>query len=275
MLTPLHPRLSKPQPGDWLAEHDEKGQSFDAYVRGDPALPDLAPGEGHRRFLYVQPLGHLGDGNRRIVATTAAFMERFFSLEVRVEKPLPLSLVPASARRRHPTWGMEQLLTRHVLEEVMKPRLPDDAAAYISFTASDLWPGKGWNFVFGQAMLHERVGVWSVYRNGDPDKSDDSFRLALRRAMKIAVHETGHMFSIEHCTAHRCVMNGANSQRESDAAPMWLCPQCMAKITWATRVDPIERYERLGAFMDELDFEDESAFYRRSADALRGHPAIR
>ena len=39
----------------------------------------------------------------------------------------------------------------------------------LAITAFDLWPGPGWNFVFGQASLTERVGVWSMARNGDPD----------------------------------------------------------------------------------------------------------
>jgi archaemetzincin len=47
--------------------------------------------------------------------------------------------------------------------------------------------------------------VWSLARNGDPTESPEAFRIALLRAMKIAVHETGHMFSLEHCTAYRCV----------------------------------------------------------------------
>ncbi len=38
----------------------------------------------------------------------------------------------------------------------------------LALTTSDLWPGEGWNFVFGQASLSERVGVWSLHRLGNP-----------------------------------------------------------------------------------------------------------
>ncbi len=31
-----------------------------------------------------------------------------------------------------------------------------------------LHAGKGWNFVFGQASLQDRVGVWSLHRQVDP-----------------------------------------------------------------------------------------------------------
>ncbi len=90
----------------------------------------------------------------------------------------------------------------------------------IALTTSDLWPGKGWNFVFGQARLRERVGVWSLYRNGDPDESEGAFRLCLLRTIKTATHETGHMFSLRHCTKYECNMCESNNSEESDRSPM-------------------------------------------------------
>ena len=102
---------------------------------------------------------------------------------VKVSKDLPLSVIPAPARRTHPSWGVKQILSTYVLDSVLRPRLPADAAAYIAFTASDLWPGAGWNFVFGQASLRHRVGVWSIYRNGDPSESKEAFRICLLRLL--------------------------------------------------------------------------------------------
>src|SRR6185369_17617532 len=110
------------------------------------------------------------------------------------------------ASRRSLDTGSPQLLTSYILNEILKQRLASDAVASIAFTATDLWPGEGWNFVFGQAMLHDRVGVWSIARFGDPGKSPEDFQRALLRTLKIAVHETGHMLSMAHCTAYRCVM---------------------------------------------------------------------
>jgi WD40 repeat protein len=37
----------------------------------------------------------------------------------------------------------------YILHEVLEPQRPTDALAYLALTGSDLWPGKGWNFVFG------------------------------------------------------------------------------------------------------------------------------
>jgi len=146
----------------------------------------------------------------------------------------------------------------------------DDArmAMTLALTAADLWPGKGWNFVFGQASLRDRVGVWSLYRNGDPDKDKASYQLCLKRTIKTAVHETGHMFSILHCTAWECCMNGSNTREESDRHPLWFCPECNAKVCWATRVDPVPRYRKTVEVCKKLGFEEERAFYEKSLARL-------
>lgn len=90
------------------------------------------------------------------------------------------------------------------------PDRPDDALAYLALTASDLWPGDGWNFVFGQANLRQRVGVWFIYRNGDPAQGEHAFRLCLRRTLAMATHEAGHVLTMKHCIAFACLMHGSN-----------------------------------------------------------------
>ncbi len=262
-LQPLHTKLGKPQPGDWLDVHHEPGQTFKQYIRSRPAIP-----QGKRRVIYIQPLGDLTPTHRKIISATAEFMESFFGLPVKTRDGLPASTVPAQARRRHPEWGMEQILTTYVLDKVLKPQLPDDAAAYIALTATDLWPGRGWNFVFGQASIVDRVGAWSLARNGDPDESEDAYRLCLVRTLKTATHETAHMFSMLHCTAYECDMTGSNNREESDRRPLWLCPECMAKVCWATKTNPVQRYRKLAQLCREYGLTREAAFYEESAKTL-------
>jgi archaemetzincin len=153
--------------------------------------------------------------------------------------------------------------------EVLRPKLPPDAAALIGFTSSDLFPDETLNFVFGQASLSERVGVWSLYRLGRPEANADSFKLVLLRTLKIAAHETGHMFSLAHCTKYECVMNGTNSLNESDRRPLDACAECMAKLCWAAGADPRERYARLAAFCAEHDLPYERRFFEDAARALK------
>jgi archaemetzincin len=179
-----------------------------------------------------------------------------------------LSILPAEAMRKHPQLGMSQILSTYVLDHVLKPRLPDDAVASIAFTSSDLWPGEGWNFVFGQASLADRVGVWSINRLGDPAESDEAFRLTLQRTLKIGAHETGHMFSMAHCVYYECCMNGSNHLKEADAQPLWLCPQCLAKLCFSTGADPAKRFRELAAFAKSRKMPTEEAFWQKSLDAI-------
>jgi len=260
----LHRPLGKPLPGDWLTHFPEPGQTFAEYLRGNPTLP----GE-KRRFLYVQPLGGFTGAQRKVIALTAAYMERFFNIPVRLEREKPLPAVPENARRTHPAWGDEQILTGFLLDKVLRPGLPDDAHALIAFTASDLYPGEDSNFVFGQAYMSGRVGVWSLYRLGDPGRGAEDFRLFLRRTLKIATHETGHMFNIAHCTKYECNMNGSNHLEETDRHPLATCPECTAKICWATAYNPRVRYERLAAFCREHGLTQEEQFFQQEAEAVR------
>ena len=263
-LRPLHRKLGKTRPGDWLVSHPEPGQTFEQYLRCSPVTPT-----GKRRVIYIQPLGEFTGKQRKTVELTARFMSLYFNRPVKVQEDLPLSVIPARARRTHPQWGVKQILSTFVLDDVLKPRLPKDAAAFIAFTTSDLWPGRGWNFVFGQASLRERVGVWSIYRNGDPHADAAAFRLCLLRTIKTATHETGHMFSMRHCTAYECNMCGSNNRAESDRRPVALCPECLAKVCWATEAGPAERFGKLAAFCRRHGLEEEAAFYEKSMNALK------
>ena len=78
---------------------------------------------------------------------------------------------------------------------------PADALAYLALTGTDVWPGEGWHFVFGEADLPERTGVWSIYRNGDPA---EDFTLCLKRS--------------------------SNRLEEKDRRRFHLCPICLRKL---------------------------------------------
>lgn len=221
-------------------------------------------------MVYIQPLGEFSETQQRILNCTTEYMHLYFGLPVKKLPQLSLDVIPPKARRVHPSWGMDQILSTYVLEQVLIPRVSRDAVAVLALTASDLWPGEGWNFVFGQASLQSRVGVWSIYRNGDPEVGNDAFRLCLRRTLKTATHETGHMFSMLHCTTCECNMCGSNHRAESDRHPLWLCPTCLAKLTWATGTEPIGRYRRLAAFCRENVLVEEAEFFGKSVEVLEG-----
>ncbi|MFH1706907.1 MAG: archaemetzincin [Planctomycetota bacterium] len=159
-----------------------------------------------------------------------------------------------------------------MIDRVLRPAVPKDALCYIAFTGSDLWPGEGWNFVFGLAGLRERVGVWSLYRFGDPARDADAYRLCLQRTIKVGVHETGHMISMEHCIAYECIMNGSNHLQEMDSRPLWLCPVCLRKTCFAVKADPVARYRALEPLARDYGLTAEADFFARSITILAPSP---
>lgn len=262
-LQPLGTPLIEPGPMDWLAAHTEHKQTFAHYIQSRPVRPQSA-----RNTIYVLPLGKFSEAERKIVELTTAFLAAYFNCSVRLLDDLDASVIPAEARRYRTELKREQALSAYILNDILKPRLPEDGAAIIALTALDLWPGKGWNFVFGQASLKERVGVWSMSRFGAPDESDEAFQLCLLRTLKVATHETGHMFSLPHCVLNECNMCGSNHLKETDRHPLALCPECNAKVCWATRAVPRKRYRSLEQFCRTHGLELEADRYQEFIEAL-------
>jgi hypothetical protein len=60
-----------------------------------------------------------------------------------------------------------------------------------------------------------------------------------------------------------------NNMAESDRRPLEFCPQCLAKLCYATGTDPARRFERLIAFYKTHDFRIEQEFCERSLRMLR------
>ncbi|MFP4353608.1 MAG: archaemetzincin [Phycisphaerae bacterium] len=265
-LQPLAEKLPAPKPGDWLYHHKEDGQSFDAWRR-----QTSAGARKKYRVIYLLPIGPIDKDRRPIVQATAKMLEAFYNLPVKQLQPVQLRAVPDKAQRLS-RWGEKQLLTGYLLDEILLPRRPKDAAALLGLTQEDLWPGEGWNFVFGQASLRRRVGVWSMRRYGDPTKSDQARRQVLLRTIRTALHETGHMFGMEHCTSWKCLMNGANSLEEADSRPLAMCPDCLAKACTVGRIDPAQRYAKLEKVLKQLGLDDQAKEIARRREAIAPRP---
>ena len=250
-LLPLAQPKRPPGAADWLAVHPEPGQSYAEYVREHPRDP-------RRRTVYLRPVGDFTPAQREAIARTADYLRIYFGgLPVNVLPDQPLTSVPPAARRR------DQILTTWVLDQLARQR-PDDALALIALTAVDLYPDPSWNFVFGQASLTERVGVWSLWRNGTPGSAE-----YLRRTIMTAAHELTHMLGVQHCTAWECLMNGSNHQAEKDARPLALCPHDLAKLCFALGgCDLRDRLSRLARFCRTHGLAADAARFEKELAAL-------
>jgi archaemetzincin len=161
--------------------------------------------------------------------------------------------------RINPYTHQEQLLTRDILR-LLSENLPENAFCVVAITMRDLYPGPEWNFVFGEASLRDRVGVYSFARY-DPHfygiSSSHRRYLILCRSCKVLAHETSHMFGIQHCIYFKCLMNGSNHLEESDRRPLHLCPVDLRKLHYSVGFDIKQRYRRLLDFFKAAHFDDE------------------
>lgn len=250
--------------GDWLRSHPEDGETFEDYVESRPTRPTA-----ERNKIYVQPLGTFSPAQMKVVKLTAEYLRAFYSLPVVLRDPNPVEKVPLEMQRvQYP--NNRQIRTSYFLDNILPPLLPNDAAALICFTNFDLYPEDTWNYVFGQASLEARVGVWSLWRlERDGQKRTDADRF-LDRTLKIATHETGHMFSMRHCKKYECLMSGTNSLDETDRRPLDTCPECTMKIAWAVPYQPAERYKNLAEFWRKQKRSSEEKLMLEKMQAVGG-----
>ena len=258
----LFPLLDYPRGSDWLACHSEAGQTFDEYVGSDPVKLTKT-----RNRIVVQPVGEFTDKQQKMLEALREYMAIYFQCKVDLEKAVPL---PKEGFRRLSTGP--QYLCGSIIDGVLKPKLPDDAASYIGVTCADIYPGPGWNFVFGQAYLHERLGVQSLARYypsfwGDKAPPDED-TLVLRRALKTMTHETAHTFSLQHCTYFQCNICGSNSLPESDRRPLHLCPVCLRKLSWNRGFDALKRERELLSFYKKYGLKPEAEWAEKRIKEL-------
>jgi archaemetzincin len=246
-----------PIPGafDWLTQHAEAHQTFEDFEASDPNRPDH-----QRRILYFQPIGEFPTEKSPSLESLKEYAHLFFQMEVKMLPPVSIDEQSFSPRI-NPLTKKRQIFSAHVLR-FLRADLPKDAFCVLAITMEDLYPDASWNFVFGEASLRHRVGVYSFARY-DPTfygetRTSDYRTVLLRRSCQILVHETGHMFGLLHCTFFHCVMNGANHLRESDLQPMHECPVCLRKLHSSLSFDVVQRYAALAKFYKENRLDEEA-----------------
>jgi archaemetzincin len=248
-------RLGEPEFGDWLTLFREPGQTLDEYLAGP--LNRRTPA---RQRLYLQPFADLSLLQRELLPLLRDHLAGFFASETVVlpERPVPRILVEQ---------GRRQVDAGLLVRDVARALRPDGLVV-AGVLGTDIYEREGARkaSTFGLSLIHDRAALTSLYRTGtDREK-------ALRRALKLVTHETGHAFGLEHCIFYRCLMNGVRSLGEVDPQPLHLCPVCLAKGRAARGFEPRARYERLAAFYRSHGLAAEAAFALQRAAEVRSRP---
>lgn len=249
-------------PTGWRARFDEPGQSYIDYLGTEPRRPTA-----DAQNLYLLPLGEMGtafvvDAEVTYIVRTpapeqmAALLTAYFGLPARVLPQQALNGVAEPERIRQ---GHEQFRAQRLFEATASI-MPDDAYSMTTLMVQDVFfdDAQAWGYGFGQHRDGQAVVSFARIDpvvSGLAREPDVLERLPLR-AFTLLVHEVGHTFGFEHCTEHRCVMNGIEDLAELDETPLHLCPECLRKLLYLHPTDPIARYQALSALYGTLGLDD-------------------
>ena len=234
-------KLGPPKPGEWRDHFKEPFQSYEKYIGGG-----VNRKSEKRSTFYLQPLGGAGKTYKETLDRMREYAEAFFGVTAKVLEPLPM--FEEALEKKRSQYDASMII--HLLAD----RIPEDALVYIGITEKDLY-SEGLNFVFGEASLNWRCGVYSLVRYQTKDEA-----LFTRRSLNLLAHESGHILSIEHCVTYACVMQGANNLREDDGHPMHLCPIDLKKVLWNTGMNREDRYRKLQPLYEKWGLKAEAAW---------------
>lgn len=235
-------QLLDPLPGEWRFVYKEARQHFEDYKKANPVKASFGITK-----LYLLPLGSFTDQQLKGIELTREYLQIFFQLKTEILEPASDLAIPDTAKRTGRD-GNIQLYTPYIFQQFLKGKIPPGGYALMAISEKDLYPDPAWNFVFGIASYQDRIGVSSIYRYQGGGLTSANFSLFLKRLIGTASHEIGHMFSIHHCVAASCVMNGSNSLDESDRHTLRLCSECQQKLHWNISYNNKVRLKALIAF---------------------------
>ncbi|CAF1473735.1 unnamed protein product [Rotaria magnacalcarata] len=265
-----------PRSGDWLRQHQEKGQTLKSFERTmSKAIP-------HATFktIYIQPVGSFNHLRAAPLDVITEFSRVFFAgCEVEV---LPAIDFTNSMSHRDNS-GVVQYRTDgfyNLLAETRDKRDKRRELLCVAVTMADIYPDDKWNFVYGQASPLDGFGVYSFARldplffkssnklNNTP-LTDEHRIIIRRRCVKILLHEVGHLFGLKHCIYYVCLMNGANHEIEMDRQPLYLCPVCLRKLHSTLQFDVKQMYENFVNLCEKYELEEETIWYRRRLELIQ------
>lgn len=257
--------MGEPEPGDWLYTQVEIGQTFDGFLRSKPNLPDAK-----RRFIYLRQLGEFPEFPFPVLQRLSEFTAAYFTIETTISPRINLDKNRLTTRS-NPISEKYQFLAPELLK-LLKKQLPKDAYCLMGLTMDDLYPDPAWNFVFGQASLRDRTGVYSFCRF-DPlwygsDRKETFESKFTMEICRLLAHEMSHMFGIQHCIYFKCVMNGAMSLREHEEQPIHLCPVCLRKLQHSTGCDVLARYHELLSLYQKYGLTEEAQWIEKRLEKL-------
>lgn len=277
--------IAEPRSKDWLGRHRELMQTFAAFRASVEEQRGRMGPTAERRCIHILPIGREPAPwlVEHVRAVCAAF---FFPLRVAIVR-----------RAGEPMRGANAVLDGDELIRWLSTGLRADSALTVAITRSSIeLEGRR---IPGVSSWEHRVGAFelssldeacvpstrlsSQSRQVQSDDSaflsplvekdnaptTDALLLEIERAAKLVTHQALHMFGMLHCCFFRCLMNGAESQEETDGRPPFLCGMCLKKLHLLTGCDPLERYTRLASAWKSTGCADTALWYETRVRIVR------
>jgi len=169
----------------------------------------------YKRLIGVVPFGEVPEIALKVIA---AHISALFSLPSQILPPLENPEYALDTKRYQYDAGL--------IIEALGSMDFRDCEKIIGVLDVDLFIPI-FTHVFGEAKQGGKVALVSLFRlEKNPDGTSLPASLFYERAVKVALHELGHLFELLHCAHKRCLMHFSGSIEELDAQPLYLCSYC-------------------------------------------------
>ncbi len=269
-------KLGEPRKGTWRDYGKRLGEKYQTFA-------EFSKHEEPNERLEVFKIGQFTETDYKILAITVDYLNHFHHVETHLhDKDLTFEEMKEKYKeyyeqylQKDPTenldhynYKMNQLknfsrvegnlqYNADVLIDMMnkdlRPKVDHDGRHHpvLAFTNEDLYHDD-MNFIFGRACF-SGTGVYSKAHFGNPEQSPKDFERTLLRMMKIAAHEFGHMYGIDHCTDYECNIGGYMSLVELDARPLLYCSEDSAKICFSRKISMTDYYHNLLHYFENFN----------------------
>ena len=166
--------------------------------------------------IGVLPVGFVPDLVLNIIASN---IEAHLKLTAEIVPPFALPVAAYdSGRRQYDAGKMIRALSELNLEQFKK---------VVAIFMEDLFVPIV-THVYGEAQQGGKFALVSLFRldqNASRVHSNSPSTL-YERAVKIALHEIGHLYNLLHCEDTKCLMHFSDSLEDLDATPIFFCRYC-------------------------------------------------
>jgi len=170
----------------------------------------------HVQVIELVPLGPFPQGTAPELSSLEQYTAVFFGCSCRIGKPLKVSSCMDQARSGED--GQLQLCVGSIFNVLNERKTARDVLCQVAITMVDLYPiidGEAWNFVYGQAMAMDGVGVFSFARY----TPDGDFVIPWISDAETAESTAYDEYQVDRCTVNEskiCLSSSSLEHKEAE-----------------------------------------------------------